>query len=87
MPVTTIELQHGVSAGISLRSMLDELVPLQEEHAVRLERGIRLQEWEEMPYWEKVLIGAHRRTSRAIQNLQTEAEIEDSERKARRRKR
>lgn len=82
--VTKIELEHGVSAGIHLRSFVEGLIPFQEEHEARLERGIRLIEWESMPYMEKVLIVATRRVRRAMQNLQQEAEIDNMERKNRR---
>ena len=73
-----------MSAGINLRSFLEDMVPLHEEHAARLERGIRIREWMEMDYWEKVLIVAHRRISAAIRNLQEDAQIEEMERKTKR---
>ena len=82
--VTQIELQHGVSAGIHLRSLSEGMVPLHEEHEARLERGILLKQWEEMEYLEKALIVAQRRIRIAVHNLQTEAEINEMERKSRR---
>lgn len=86
VPVTQIELEHGVKAGIHLRVLTEGLVPLHEEHEARLERGIRLADWETMEYMEKALIVAHRRIRNAVQNLQSEAEIKAMERKSRRKK-
>jgi hypothetical protein len=60
-------------------------VPVYEEHAARLDRGIRLDEWGAMPLFEKALIIAHRRVATAMQNLQTDAEISQAEQKAKRR--
>jgi hypothetical protein len=85
-PVTEIQLEHGVSAGIHLRVLAEGLIPLYEEHEARLERGIRLKEWEEMDYIEKALIVAQRRIRNAAQNLQSEAEIKAMERKTRRKR-
>lgn len=57
---------------------------MHEEHSARLERGIRMQEWSGMDYWEKVLIIAHRRLTMAIHNLQEDAQISEMERKVKR---
>ena len=86
VPVTQIELEHGIKAGIQLRVLTDGLVPLHEEHEARLERGILLRDWETMEYMEKALIVAQRRIRNAVHNLQNEAEIKTMERKSRRRK-
>lgn len=83
LPVSQIEPEHGVSAGIRLRSFGSGLVPLYEEHESRLERGIELEAWGEMEEMEKALIVAARRIRIAIKNLQEEAQIEESERKMR----
>lgn len=80
--VSEIDLEHGISAGVRLRAHSNGMVPLYEEHAARLERGIRLEEWGEMPEMEKALIVAARRIRIAIQNLQEEAQIKHSERMA-----
>jgi len=85
MPVTKIELEHGVSAGVTLRSPAYGLVPIYEEHEARLERGIGVQAWMDMDETEKALIVAARRIRIAIANLQAEAEIKRSEQEAKRR--
>lgn len=79
--VTLIELDYAVQSGVQLKSMGMGMVPLVEEHEARLERGIGLDAWLTMPLYEKAMIIALRRIKIAMQNLQTEAEIRDSERK------
>lgn len=61
-----------------------DMVPLQEEHEARLERNIGLADWGAMDVMEKALIIASRRIQAAIRNLNTEAEIKQAERNARR---
>lgn len=80
MPVTRIELDHGVSAGIGLRLLGEGIVPLQEEHEARLERGIGIEEWMKMDSMEKALLIAVRRVHFAIENLNAEAQIKKAER-------
>jgi hypothetical protein len=80
VPVTSIELEHGVSAGIRLRSLGNNLVPLYEEHEARLERNFGLEAWAAMGADEKALIVAARRIRIAMSNLQSEAEIRAAER-------
>lgn len=75
IPVTKIELEHGVSPGVWLGSLADGLVSVYEEHSARLERGLSLETWEKMGVDEKALLIAVRRTNNAISNLQAEAEI------------
>ena len=82
--VTQVELEYGVYSGVKLRSYGDDMVPMYEEHAARLEAGFRLDEWGTMPLFEKALIVAQRRISIAMQNLQTEAEIRRAKQEARR---
>lgn len=65
-----------------LREIGLDMVPLQEEHDARLERGIRLDEWSRMPLLEKALVIAVRRNRIAIANIHTEAEIRQAERNA-----
>lgn len=77
-----MELQNGISAGIQLRALGSGLVTLQEEHTTRLERGISIQAWADMPEMEKAMVVAVRRNTIAMRNLQTEAEIEQSKREA-----
>ena len=79
-----MELEYGVYSGVRLKSLGDGMVPLFEEHEARLERGIGLDEWGAMSLFEKSLLIAHRRVKIAMQNLQSEAEIRQSEQKARR---
>ncbi len=64
-----------------------DMVPLHEEHEARLERGLNLEAWGRMPLMEKAMIIASRRIRIAISNINTEAEIRDAERKAKRRSR
>ena len=73
--ITRIELEHAVSAGVSLRSLGNDIVPVYEEHTARLEKGINLETWSNMGRIEKALIIAMRRVGATLQNLQTEAEI------------
>lgn len=61
-----------------------DMVPLQEEHEARLERGISLELWMKMPMMEKALIVAIRRNRQAISNIHTEAEIRQAERNSKR---
>lgn len=85
MIVTEIELENGVNAGISLRKLGVDLVPLYEEHAARLERQISVSQWLDMSETEKALVIAQRRISIQMQNLQTEAEIRKMNRDAKKR--
>ena len=78
--VTEVELEHGISAGISLRSLGKGTVPVFEEQDVRIENKMSLTEWEELPYMERVIIVAISRTKRAMSNLQGEAEMKESKR-------
>ena len=79
--VTEAELEHGISAGIGLRSFGNGMIPVFEEHDVRIENRMNLAEWDELPYMERVIIIAVSRTKRAISNLQAEAELKESKRK------
>lgn len=82
VPVTQVELQHGISAGIRLNTFAVGLVPIHEEHEARLERNISLEFWGTMHHMEKALIIANRRNRIAMKNLQEEAVIEKSKRDA-----
>lgn len=84
VPVTEIELDHGTESGIHWQMIGVDMVPLQEEHEARLERGIGLEEWGRLPLMEKAMIVAVRRNRIATENIQAEAEIRRAERKARR---
>jgi len=80
--VTGVELEHGISAGIHLRSLGKGMVSVFEEQDVRIENKMSLTEWDELPYMERVILVAMVRTKRAIDNLQTEAKIREEERMA-----
>lgn len=86
IPITEIELDHGVNAGIHLQIIGVDMVPLQEEHEARLERGIGLTAWGAMPMMEKALVIANRRVRIAMQNIHTEAEIKQVERESKRKR-
>lgn len=81
--ITRIELDHGVSAGVMWGSLGADMVPLFEEHSARLERDYTLTEWYALDTMERALVVAHRRIDMASKNLQSEAEIRDAKRKAR----
>jgi hypothetical protein len=80
--VTEIELKYGVSAGISLRSLGNDLVPLFEEHEARVERGYDIDGWYSLSSMERAFCVAQRRIRIAMKNLQSEAEIDKSKREA-----
>ena len=77
--VTEIELEHGVNAGIGLRSFGKGMIPVYEEHEVRIANKLLLAEWDELPYLERVILVAMSRIKRAISNLQSEAEIRNAD--------
>jgi len=79
--VTEVELDHGVSAGIGLRSFGNGMVSVFEEQDVRIDNKMSLTEWDELPYMERVIIIATNRVKRSMKNLQSEAEIRESKRK------
>ena len=78
--VTEIELDHGVSAGIGLRSFGNGMIPVFEVQNVRVQNKLSLSEWDEIPYMEQVILVAINRINRAISNLQAEAELRNAER-------
>lgn len=51
------------------------MVPIFEEHAVRLERNYTLEQWADLDAMEKAIVIAVRRIDMAAKNLQIEAEI------------
>jgi len=83
--VTEIELDHGISAGIRLRSIGNGMIPVFEEQEVRISNNLTLLQWDEIPYMERAMMVAVKRVRRSIDNLQSEAEIRESERKAKKR--
>lgn len=80
-------MQYGISSGAVLKSLAEGLVSLYEEHETRAERGIGLEAWGNMAMNEKAFLIAQRRITLSLKNLQAEAEIKDSERKAKRMRR
>jgi hypothetical protein len=80
-PATKIELEHGISSNLWMVSLAPGLIPIYEEHAARLERGISLETWEKMNVDEKAMIVAVKRIMVAMSNLQSEAEIKAMEKK------
>lgn len=80
--VTRIELDNAVSAGIRLGSLGDDMVPLFEEHAARLERGISMKDWYALEPLERAMVVAIRRLDNSMKNLQAEAEIRKAKRDA-----
>lgn len=84
--VTEIELDHGINAGIRLRSIGKGMVPVYEEHDIRIENKMSLEEWDKLPYMERAIIVAVSRVKRAMNNLHSEAEIRESESKSKGRK-
>jgi len=63
-----------------LRSLGKGMIPVFEEHDVRIENKMNLTEWDELPYMERAMMVAVSRTRRAISNLQSEAEIRNADR-------
>ena len=59
-----------------------DYVPIFEEHSARLDAGVRIAEWEGMDGWEKALVVAQRRMKNALENIQSEAQIEAARRHA-----
>jgi len=73
--VTEIELDHGVSAGIGLRSFGNGMISVFEVQNVRVQNKLSLDEWDDIPYMERVILVAVNRINRAMSNLQAEAEL------------
>ena len=71
--MTEVELDHGISAGIGLRSLGKGMIPVFEEQDVRIENKMNLTEWDELPYMERVIIVAVSRIKKSMSNLQAEA--------------
>lgn len=84
VPVTEIEPEHGIYTGIHLQQIGLDVVPVHEEHEARLERGISLADWGRMETMEKALLIASRRIRMAVQNINTDAEINKMEQESKR---
>lgn len=79
--VTEVELEHGVSAGIRLRSLAKWTIPVFEEQDVRIQNNMSLAQWDELPYMDRVMLVAVTRIRNAVKNLQSEAEAKAIERR------
>lgn len=75
-------MENGVNPGLWLESMAPGLITNYEEHSARIEAGINIERWMAMDVDEKAMIVAVRRTTNAIHNLTTEAEIEMAKKKS-----
>jgi hypothetical protein len=78
--VSEIELEHGVSAGILLRSFSESTIPPYYEHLARLKLGKTLDEWQALGRWDKAMAVATMQVENAIHNHQAEAEIKQAQR-------
>lgn len=82
--ITRIELDHGISAGIRWGAIGADMVPTFEEHATRLESRYEIEKWYALDPMERAIIVAVRRIDIAAKNQQSEAEIRESKRNAKR---
>lgn len=82
--VTEIELEHGVSAGIYLRSLSADTVPPYYEHLYRIRAGISLDDWQNKSRTEKALLVAVMQNEAAVAGHQSEAEIQQAKQSAKR---
>lgn len=87
VPISMVEPENGVNAGIYYKSIAPGVVPTHEEHEARLERGLRLYDWQAMETFEKALLIANRRNRIAQGNLQADAEIRAAKQKGKKGKR
>jgi hypothetical protein len=71
--IIDVPVDSGVSAGIRWRSFAG-LVPTFEEQMVRVECGYKLEEWADMPAWDKAIEIATSRIRRAIEAHETQAQ-------------
>lgn len=76
-----IPISSGISAGIRLRPMMIGLVPIYEEHAARKSENYNLQQWADLPRFDRALTVAMYRTERAVEAHQSEAEMESIKKK------
>lgn len=72
--VENIEPENGISTGIMWKSYGTGLVPIFEEHSVRIEKNISVEAWLAMSGKERAFIIAAKRIQRSIDNQQVEAE-------------
>lgn len=82
--VTEVELEHGVSADIFLRSLSQDTIPPYYEHLFRIRAGISLNDWQTKSRTEKALLVAVMQNESAVQGHQAEAEIRKAKKNAKR---
>jgi hypothetical protein len=80
--VTRIELNETVSAGIKWRKLDTGMVPIFEEHTVRMERGYSLEAWYSLNPMERAIVVAQKRLENSMKNLQSEAEAKHAKKQA-----
>lgn len=80
--ITRIDLQHGVSSGVSWGIISEGMVPVFEEQLSRIEANYKLDEWMNMEPIEKSMIIAVRRLRIAMENQQAEAEVRNAKQSA-----
>lgn len=86
VPVTQVELDNSVSPNVEVRAIGLGMVPIYEEHTVRLESGYKLNEWTALDVMEKALLVAVRRSRIALENIQADEQIKHAKRNAKRRR-
>lgn len=82
--MTEVELDNGVSSGVTMGTLDSSLVPPYLEHQARLWQNISMDKWyDEMDYMERAFVVAMWRIDKSMKNLQAEAEIRHAKAKAR----
>jgi len=81
-PVSQVEIENGISAGLHWRAMAHGIVPVYEEHTARLERNIGIADWYEMDPMERAIVVAARRIRMASEAHQADAEIKEARKKS-----
>lgn len=73
-PITHVELEERVNAGIQWKSIGSDMVPIFEEHSVRVERGHTLESWYALQPMERAIMVAQKRIENSMKNHYSEAE-------------
>lgn len=82
--ITNLELENGISAGIRWGCLGPDMVPIFEEHAARIEKNYRMEEWFSLDSMERAMIIAVRRIDIAAKNQQAEAEYKKAKQDSKR---
>ena len=82
--VSNIEPEESVTTGVMWKSFGRKAVPVFEEHLARMEKGISVDTWLQMTGLERAFIIAMRRTQKAVENQQAEAETRKAKRDSKR---